>query len=193
VYLIAGKSIGVVSLDKATTVASLTEKEKDIYEKFIVENDDKYVLVDEVNGGTSYNSQAIAKLIKDYTVFANTDVYGTNVVGAIGGPTLELLAAGWNAKKYTPTMTLTKNVYGYKITNGYFVDAASDGLYIAPNYYYWLASPSAYANNYVMCAGFGGVGGGGNSSACDIRPVVCLKASIPATVSTGDYSFSLIK
>ncbi len=193
VYLVATESIGYSALNKGTTVASLTADELALYEKFRVGNGQKYTLVDTVEGERTDNSQAIAQLIKDYASFANTEVYGTNVVGAIGGPTLELLAAGWNAKEYTPTMTLTTDTYGYKINNDYAITATSDGLYIPSDYYYWLASPSAIDAYDVMLAGYDNVDTDGHNGAYDVHPVVCLKASIPATVGTGDYDFSLVK
>ena len=193
VYLIAKEPIGNTKLDKGTTVASLTNAEKELYSKFQVGNWPKYTLADTVSGSTSYNSQAVAKLIKDYAGFANTTTYGSNVVGAIGGPTLELLAAGWNAKVGNPTMTLTTDTYGYKINNAIYVELTSDGLYVPSDNYYWLASPSALDKYGVMYAGYDSVLGTGYFSTGGVRPVVCLKSSIPATVGTGDYDFSLTK
>ena len=193
VYLISESYVDEVSLYKGTTVASLTSDELALYEKFRVGDADKYTLADTVSGSTSNNSQAVAQLIKDYANFANKTTYGTNVVGAIGGPTIELLAAGWNAKGYTPTMALTTDTYGYMINNGYHEEVTSDGLYVPSSYYYWLASPSALDDTDVMLV------------ACDrvlrdyyfrpygVRPVVCLKSNIPATVGTGDCDFSLTK
>ena len=124
-----------------------------LYNKFRVGTADKYTLVDKVGSNTAKNSQMVAQLIRDYSSFANTKDYGENVVGAIGGPTLELLAAGWNAKVGNPTMTLTTDTYGYKINGGYYVEVTSDGLYVPSDYYYWLASPSATSNYDVMIAG----------------------------------------
>ena len=194
VYLISASSIGNTTLYKGTTVASLTSDELALYEKFRVGNADKYTLADTVNERTSYNSQSVAQLIKNYANFANTEAYGTNVVGAIGGPTIELLAAGWNATGKTPTFTITTSTYGYQINGANNVsDLTSDGLYVPSDYYYWLASPSAYGNLYVLYAGYDYVGENNCSNRYDIRPVVCLKSSIPATVGTGDYDFSLTK
>ncbi len=187
VYLIAKESIGNTKLDKGTTVASLTSDELALYEKFRVGTADKYTLIEQGN------CKAVAQLIKDYANFANKTIYGTNVVGAIGGPTLELLAAGWNAKGYTPTMTLTTLTYGYMINSADYVSVTSDGLYVPSDYYYWLASPADIDYDSVVYVGYGR----GESSLCDapygVRPVVCLKSSIPATVGTGDYDFSLTK
>ena len=196
VYLIAENNITETTLGKGTTVASLTSDELALYEKFRVGTADKYTLIDTSTDGNNYtmsNCQAVVQLIKDYANFANKTTYGTNVVGAIGGPTLELLAAGWNAKGYTPTMTLTTDTYGYMINNDYYVDVTSDGLYVPSDYWCWLASPSAASINFVMLAGGDGVGYGGYRGTRGVRPVVCLKSSIPATVGTGDYDFSLTK
>ncbi len=197
VYLIAAESIGDTTLDKGTTVASLTTDELALYEKFRVGNADKYTLIDTSTDGnnyTMYNCQAVAQLIKDYANFANTTTYGTNVVGAIGGATLELLVAGWNAKGYTPTMALTTDTYGYKINNDYSVSVTSDGLYVPSDYWYWLASPSVGGIGSVVVAGSDCVNFSGYGYyAYGVRPVVCLKSSIPATAGTGEYDFSLTK
>ncbi|MBR6688860.1 MAG: hypothetical protein IKL68_02460, partial [Clostridia bacterium] len=125
--------------------------------------------------------------------FANTEAYGTNVVGAIGGPTLELLAAGWNAKGYTPTMALTTDTYGYKINNANYIIVTSDGLYVPSNNYYWLASPSANSYSDVVLAGYVLVSYDACNRTSGVRPVVCLKSSIPAIAGTGEYDFSLTK
>ena len=193
VYLISESYVEEVKLNKGTTVASLTNAEKELYSKFQVGNWPKYTLADTVSGSTSYNSQAVAQLIKDYAGFANTTTYGSNVVGAIGGPTLELLAAGWNAKVGNPTMTLTTDTYGYKINGDYYVEVTSYGLYVPSDYWYWVASPSAGSVNFVVRAGGDNVGYSAFRSTYGVRPVVCLKSSIPATVGTGDYDFSLTK
>ena len=196
VYLIAETLIKEVSLDKGTKVASLTSAELALYEKFRVGNGAKYKLVDNVNSEISANSQAVAQLIKDYANFANTTDYGTNIVGSIGGPTIELLAAGWNAKRNIPTMTLTIGTYGYYINNNSYIEVPSIDPYVSPFYFYWLASPSGNLAEDVLSAGTyvtGSVGGDDYGIMLGVRPVVCLKASIPATVGTGEYDFSLVK
>ncbi|MBR6689156.1 MAG: type II secretion system protein [Clostridia bacterium] len=194
VYLIAENSIGDTTLDKGTTVASLTSDEVALYEKFRVGDVTKYTLVDTVSESTLYNSQAVAQLIKDYAKFANTKTYGTNIVGAIGGPTIELLAAGWNAKGYVPTITITTDTYGYKINSNSEAELTSDGLYIPLNSSYWLASPSAEFDSTVMITSCDGVYYDDYSRAIlEVRPVVCLKSSIPAIAGTGEYDFSLVK
>ena len=186
VYLIAAEPVGNVSLDKGTTVASLTNAEKELYSKFQVGNGPKYTLVDSYD-----NSKAVAQLIKDYANFANTQAYGSNVVGAIGGPTIELLAAGWNAKVGNPTMTLTTDTYGYYINGESTIEVIGDGLYVM-NYEYWLSSPSAVAYIPVMKVSTDAVNIYDIVMPNGVRPVVCLKASIPATTGT-TTDFSLVK
>jgi hypothetical protein len=44
-----------------------------------------------------------------------------------------------------------------------------------------------------MFASYGLVNRGGYGNADGVRPVVCLKSNIPATVGTGDYDFSFTK
>ena len=144
------------------------------------------------------NSKAVAQMIKDYSSFANKALYGENVVGAIGGPTLELFVAGWNSKGYTPTLTLSIEERGYKINEqneNYPISVTSDGLYVLADNSYWLSSPGYYdevADDFY-CVGRMTVHAPDCTSSGGVRPVVCLKASIPATVGTGDYDFSLIK
>ncbi len=198
VYLILADQLPTtVSLNKGITVASLTDEELALYEKFKVGNASKYSLVDTVTINdtltTMDSCQGVAQLIRDYAEFANFNTYGSNVVGAIGGPTLELFAEGWNSKIGTPTITLTTDTCGYKINNDYNVELTSEGLYIPSNYFYWLASPSDSSSKYIARSGGGGVYGYSYSDSYSIRPVVCLKSSIPATVGTGDYDFELIE
>ena len=193
IFLIASKSIGLVKLDKGTTVASLTEDELKLYEKFTLNSSDKYVLADKKGSETLYNNQGVAQLIKDYTNFANTKDYGKNVVGAIGGPTLELITSALNAKGHTtPPIAISTNEYGYKINDGLYIYPASENFYMPPTYYYWLASPSARNATNVIYSGRSSISYVSYLSELDVHPVVCLKASIPATVGT-TTDFSLIK
>ena len=195
VYLIAENSIGKVSLNMGTTVASLTAEELALYEKFRVGTEEKYTLVDvHSDDTTALNCKGVAQLIKNYANFANTTDYGSNIVGAIGGATIELLTAGWNAKGYTPTMTLTTATYGYNINGNYSLSGlTSDEFYILSSTYTWLASPGNGRSDTVIRVGYSVLDADINGCDYDIRPVVCLKASIPATVGNGEYDFSLVK
>ncbi len=193
IYLIAENSIGTVSVSNETKVSSLTSEELALYDKFRVGDGPKYTLADTVGEDPSWGSQAVAQLIKYSANFANKTTYGTNVVGAIGGPTIELLAAGWKAKGYTPTLTITTDAYGYCINETNYVSVTSDGLYVSSDNY-WLTTPvnsdslivvthNRLIGTYIF----------GSGAYYGVRPVVCLKSSIPATVGTGDYDFSLTK
>ena len=104
-----------------------------------------------------------------------------------------ILAAGWNAKGYTPTMALTTDAYGYKINDAYYATVTSDGLYVPTSSTYWLTSPCAGSSDNIICTGVDYICGNGYYATSAVRPVVCLKSSIPAAVGTGDYDFSLIK
>ena len=190
VYLIAAEIVGDVILKKGTTVASLTKDELTLYEKFRVGTADKYTLTDKVDGNTALNCQAVAQLIKDYSNFANTTDYGSNVVGAIGGPTIELLVAGWNAKGYTPTLTITTGTYGYQIngTTGVSLSTTTDDLYTQSRNI-WFANPSDSDSNKVYIVGDRIISANCGASN-GVRPVVCLKSSIPAKVN-GDTGFTL--
>jgi len=84
------------------SVSDLTEDDLKLYNIFKLGLNSTYVL------SNSYESHKIvATLIANYDVYANTADYGTNIVGAIGSPTIELLAAGWNSKGYEPQITAT--------------------------------------------------------------------------------------
>ena len=186
IYLIAGNDVASnVTLDRGTTVASLTATEKALYSKFQVGTAEKYTLVDKVGGEQAYNSQAVAHLVKDYANFANTTAsYKDYVVGAIGGPTVELFVAGWNAKGYEPAMTITTGDYGYYINGECYVEVTSDELYVKSGSYHWLASPAANDSNdgprYVMGAGCDNVSYYPLDFYYGVRPVVCLSSDIPA-------------
>ena len=89
-------------------------------------------------------------------------------------------------------MTLTVDPYGYWINEYDMFSASEDELYLsAVNH--WVASPPAGGVNCVMAAGSGYITYRQYNTSCGVRPVVCLKSSIPATVGTGEYDFNLVK
>ena len=109
-----------------------------------------------------------------------------------------MFVEAWNTKGYTSKLTITTDAYGYLINND--VSARNlivDGFYVKNNTYYWLASPGGgdnYCGNYeVGRLGSTDIYIGGNSyGTAYVYPVVCLKASTPATTGT-ITDFSLIK
>ena len=121
-----------------------------------------------------------------------------------------MFVASWNAKRLTETDTdkielkLTKNgIYGYYINEkDSETIAQTDTLYVwntSSGATIWLASPSGaesgtgYSNICVITGGTLYKYTHYNGTSEGVRPVVCLKSSIPATVGTGDYDFSLTK
>ncbi len=218
VFLISKNSVGVladVADDTSASFNDLTTEELALYRKFQVGNWNKIILEDTyISNFMHYD--VIARLIKKYSNFANKLDYGVNVVGAIGGPTLELIAAGYNEivgeTKITPIVDVTyggTHVYG---NFGYMVNTLggimvsglnNDGLYFSSNLPYVVVSPNANedaAGPYYMFSAENSalkschfyLREGWSDGERYIRPVVCLKASIPATVGT-TTDFSLIK
>ena len=144
---------------------------------------------------TNPNIKAVAYMM-DTTIWNNFK--GDKADYAIGGPTLELLAASYNAK-HPSSSNLNinvKDVNGYEIkdsTESSYVDfilnyiSESERLYVLPPISeankansMWLASPSGASNESVMylsCAGsinyekydFNDIG---------FRPVVCLSSDV---------------
>ena len=143
------------------------------------------------------NSKSVSGLLntKNWTKFVDTNYADY----AIGGPTLNMYIASWNAKGYTTLYTNT-NTYGYYVgtsanpTTTYTSissDIAGSG-YGDTLYYphqsdysncsgYWLAAPSAngngnfmmnvYYNNFVYNSTCGNVNYG-------VRPLVSLKSGV---------------
>ena len=130
----------------------------------------------------------------------------------IGGPTLEMWVASYNAKGYTPLYTNVNNT-GYYIGNSegttdhyYNLDEDAntgygDTLYfphqkvVSNCYGYWLASPSAYYAYDVMGVNcVGNVGNGNyNHHKVGVRPLVSLKSEVKAVqnADTGVWELSM--
>ena len=127
-----------------------------------------------------------------------TDFVDTNYADyAIGGPTLNMYIASWNAKGYTKLYTNT-NSLGYFVGTSAnpvttFVNVSSDtAVYGDTLYYphqsayskcngYWLAAPSAYYARGIVGVGYsGGVGGYSIDDYFDlgVRPLVSLKSGV---------------
>ena len=90
-------------------------------------------------------------------------------------------------------ITYAIDEYGYQINNADYVSVTSDELYVPAKYSYWLASPAAKNIYNVIGAGSNNIIIGDYTYSYSIRPVVCLKATIPAIVGSGEYDFSLTK
>ncbi len=159
------------------------------------------------NYSTNPNGRCVSYFLDEtyWSVFKNaTENYKSYVVGAIGTPTAEMFVASWNSKReaigneeiYNVELNLTTQTGGYAVNGTHEIEITStDDLYIWNNEYnaaIWLASP--HRESHLTCyVGFDHVGGtNAYFTAYGIRPVVCLKASIPATVGT-TTDFSLVK
>ena len=143
-----------------------------------------------------------------------TDFVDTNYADyAIGGPTLNMYIASWNAKGYTTLYTNTN-------TNGYYVgtsanptsnsaDMSSDTAGYGDTLYYphqsdysncrgyWLASPSAYATTDIMGVEYYGYVdyywyGSSSNPYFGVRPLVSLKSGVTLQENS-DGTVTLIK
>jgi len=187
VYIISSENVGDIELYEGIAVSELEKEENELYSKFQIGDADKFILKDELEDDTDlYACQRIAKLIREYSDFANTTNYGTNVVGAIGGPTIELVVASWNAKVKTPQIpSLIINDYGYwfgESEDDYdeWAFLSNDNFLIPEDYEYFLASPTGNNSSYLFKAGAGCISYDDVDYEYGIRPVVCLKSTTPA-------------
>ena len=132
---------------------------------------------------------------KYWTKFKNSK-YEEYIKGVVGASTVEMLVKSYNEKivalKESGTLTLTKGedryFAGYLINGSYEVTLKNDDLY-ANGEGTWLASPTDYNPNNLMGLGADGTinGYSGYYTADNylgVRPVICLKASIPARLGT---------
>ena len=170
---------------------------------------------------TNTNAKCVSYFLDEtyWTAFKNTSAsYASYVLGAIGTPTAEMFVASWNDKRAATNDTTTYNKKLSLVTNGtigYYTNdittsepAASNTTYQSistiDSLYIWstasdtsirLASPSAGGTNDLMLAYCSGSVTHYNYRDANygVRPVVCLKSTIPATVGNGDYDFNLVK
>ena len=130
----------------------------------------------------------------------------------IGGPTLEMWVASYNAKGYTPLYTNVNNT-GYYIGNSegttdYYYSVTDDSnngygdtLYfphqkvVSNCYGYWLASPSADDTDRVMYVYYAGLVGFNyyHYNLVGVRPLVSLKSEVKAVqnADTGVWELSM--
>ena len=160
---------------------------------------------------TNENARCVSTLLNtnNWTGFVDS-TYGEY---AIGGPTVEMWVASYNAKGYTPLYCNNTNSKGYYIGNSegttdYYYSVTDDSnngygdtLYFphqeAVNdcYSYWLASPSAISTNGVMRVGCDGYVGDRSYrfSSVGVRPLVSLKSEVKAVqnADTGVWELSM--
>ena len=173
VFLIASRPVKTTSLSSANGDVALANS-SEIY-GIMKLGQTGYTLND-----SNSNSKAVATLVNGYGAYANTEEEGykdasgnSYVVGAIGGPTMELLNARSGGE-----VTLGTNTYGYIFTGV----VANTGLPVSSMI--WLTSPSGVGNDgYDVKLAGESMGYGSYSGNNGVCPVVCLKSTIPATLN----------
>ena len=151
---------------------------------------------------TYSNAKCIASLLNtnNWTGFVNS----TYADCAIGGPTIEMWVASYNAKGYTPLYCNNTNVYGYYVGNtdtprstsydlkGDANTGYGDTLYFSHQERvdscdaYWLASPNASIMDDILNVScYGSIerdiyNGGYSNYDIGVRPVVCLNSEVTA-------------
>ena len=146
------------------------------------------------------NAKATAAMLAQpaWNAFKDSNGYAQY---AVGGPTLEMWVASYNAKGYTPLYTNVDNT-GYYIGNSegttdYYYSVTDDSnngygdtLYfphqeaVSNCWGYWLASPSASNADgvvYVYCDGSVGISRFNNYRYVGVRPLVSLYSNVTAT------------
>jgi len=178
-YVFLTTPTSITSSDETKAVGDLTDDDLELYNIFRLGLNTTFELSDPYEG-----HQLVAALIANYGAYANTTDYGTNVVGAMGGPTIELLAAAWNSKGYEPTIAVTAQNGGFTVNSEARDIQLRDTIYFLTDGAYWVATP--YDKSSILLAGqtarLGVCSGGVYPNR--IRPVVCLKSTTPADKGT---------
>ena len=154
------------------------------------------------------NSKCVSGLLNtnNWTAFVDTNYADY----AIGGPTLNMYIASWNAKGYTKLYTNT-NTDGYSVGTSanpttYYVNISSDTAGYGDTLYYphqsgysncngyWLAAPSAYNTSMIMYVGCSGHVDYYRyiHDRFGVRPLVSLKSGVTLQENS-DGTVTLIK
>lgn len=152
------------------------------------------------------NYKATASLMNTskWSAFVNAN----KADSAIGGPTLEMYVASWNAKGHTPLYCNNGTSTGYYLgdipgptTNSYNMttEECLDTLYSPHSkdsyldcYGYYLASPSSSRISSMVGVGLGTMGNPDyNNTHFAIRPVVCLNSGVTATYNEATKTWSI--
>ena len=136
------------------------------------------------------SSRCVADLVNNYGEYANTTDYidgngESYVIGAIGSPTLELVAARANAI-LPNAMVLGTAQYGYTINGGYnghrqtglpVTDFFDSIVLTSPTYKYSDWVQTAYSEFFTI----GSIDLEYKTIDHDLCPIVCIRGDIPAT------------
>ena len=109
--------------------------------------------------------------------------YIQDVIGSI---TMEMLLASYNAKTDS-SLSYTVNSVGYSDPG-----SISGVPYVSGYYWYWLACPTSESTGYTRRVTPDGdiYGDSSPNALCELRPVVCLKANIPASLLDGEITLA---
>ena len=212
VFLIADQAISGVDYDSLTGTI-----DNSLFKIFTIGEEESYQFG---------HPSIVSKLIGGFGAYASTEYKDKNgksyVVGAMGGPTLNLFLKAYNevnGTEHAPVIKLDyssncEDIFGigivecaYRGDQGYFIDYV-DNIYLAA---YNLSAPFYSNNDYLIAAhdprntsffgaidnvyyvGSSGISGvEGSALNLGIRPVVCLKADIPAKSGTAtDFTLDI--
>lgn len=186
VFLIASTSIGKKTWKDALPNASEVTKVNDNTQPGYTGN--LYKIMKLGQEGYTLNSQynddiCIADLVNNYGAYANTSAYvdakgNSYIIGAIGGPTMELIEARANIIK-SGAIKVSTNTYGYEVSSL----TVSTGLPISSSI--WIASPHGAKSKVHLMTGRSGSIGYYYAYLHDdlnvyVCPVVCIKSNIPS-------------
>ena len=147
--------------------------------------------------GTTWTSSNLnmkaTEYLLDSTVTTWSGLANDYAKWVIGGPTLELLVASYNAVNTSSPVTI-----GDLNTNGY-AQTISSGLTNTGSRpwnhgtHYWLACPSSDSEGHVrfVYAALAGVNDAHYGNSIVFRPVVCLKSSVQLTWNATTSQFDL--
>ena len=139
---------------------------------------------------TSNNMKAVAYMLdtEAWSVYK-----GENADYAVGGPSIEMIMKSYSQKHGVDYRAQASSATGYQVSNNggaSWSDAissmlsTSDSLYVLTDtsaaYGYWVSSPTANYDDYVMNVYFSGEVGGTYSNAFTLgfRPLVCLSSDV---------------
>ena len=143
-----------------------------------------------INYSSSNENMKCTEYLLDSSVWNEKYLDSSKADWVIGGPTLELIKA--STEKYTNNIfkEIQISFNGYEINDEYIFKKGS--LY-NHGYYYWLASPGGYDNNYIHFLGYldEKIGSHNYEDTGNIRPVVCLNSSVTLILSEDGSSYSI--
>ncbi|MBR6689046.1 MAG: type II secretion system protein [Clostridia bacterium] len=194
IYLIAKGVPERTTLSTKFKVSDLTQEELDMFDLFQVVDGVSHTLIDlDVERNWSMTGcQGVARLIREYKKYMNTEDYGSYVKGALGGPTIELFAASWNAMGYEPQITLGATDWGYTMNGSWHINLVKYPIFFLDESEYWIASTNYGYQNTIMIAIDYYISSAMYYAERGIRPVVCISMDAPA-ISVDSDTIMLVK